>query len=366
MLALTGTAPAEAADARLEEAQQRRAAVEQRLGEVLGRLDRLQAETAQIQDRVTQLKAEADKQQDAARAADRMLAARIADAYKRGQIPLALTLFNSDGGAAEAQDRARLLTVLASRDRATSESASSAQIRALATAEQVGSAVKELKAKEAELAAVSEDVESALAAARAEEVDIERTIAAEEQAAAERAARQRATRERETATASGTTAGTPADTESTSSSSGDAGGGGGSSGAVSGGIACPVGSPRTYSDTYGAPRSGGRSHEGTDILAPHGTPSYAYEAGTVTRMDGNSLGGITLYLAGNSGNTYYYAHLSGYASGVSPGDSVAAGDLLAYVGDSGNAAGIPHVHFEVWPGGGGGVNPYPYVLRACG
>jgi murein DD-endopeptidase MepM/ murein hydrolase activator NlpD len=105
---------------------------------------------------------------------------------------------------------------------------------------------------------------------------------------------------------------------------------------------------------------------GTDILAPHGTPSYAYEDGVISRMDASALGGISLYLQGASGASYYYTHLSGYASGASVGDAVPAGEHIAYVGDSGNAAGISHLHFEVLPGGGANVNPYPYVVRACG
>ncbi|MDQ3451191.1 MAG: M23 family metallopeptidase, partial [Actinomycetota bacterium] len=139
---------------------------------------------------------------------------------------------------------------------------------------------------------------------------------------------------------------------------------GGSGGA--GGIACPVGQPRTYSDTWGAPRSGGRSHMGTDILAPYGTPSYAYEDGVISRMDSSSLGGISLCLQGASGASYYYTHLSAYAGGVSLGKAVTEGEHIADVGGSGNAAGISHLHFEVMPGGGANVNPYPYVARACG
>ncbi|CAN5886811.1 hypothetical protein BH23ACT8_BH23ACT8_00200 [soil metagenome] len=133
-----------------------------------------------------------------------------------------------------------------------------------------------------------------------------------------------------------------------------------------GGVACPVGQPRSYSDTWGAPRSGGRAHKGTDIMAPMGTPIYAYESGTITRTNANRLGGISLYLAGDSGNLYYYTHLQGYVGGVSAGQRVSVGEHIASNGDSGNAAGIPHLHFEVMPGGGGNVNPYPYVQRACG
>lgn len=137
-------------------------------------------------------------------------------------------------------------------------------------------------------------------------------------------------------------------------------------GAVSGGLACPVDQPRSYTDTYGAPRSGGRAHLGVDILAPMGTPVRAYETGMISRMNSNSLGGISLYLRGDSGNEYYYTHLSGYVSGMSTGQRVTAGQHIAFNGDSGNAAGIPHVHWEVRPGGGGNVNPYPYAYSACG
>jgi len=137
-------------------------------------------------------------------------------------------------------------------------------------------------------------------------------------------------------------------------------------GVVSGGLACPVDQPRSYTDTWGAARSGGRAHLGVDILAPIGTPQRAYENGTISRMNSNSLGGISLYLRGDSGNEYYYTHLSGYVSGLSVGQRVTAGQHISFTGDSGNAAGIPHLHWEVRPGGGGNVNPYPYAHAACG
>jgi murein DD-endopeptidase MepM/ murein hydrolase activator NlpD len=138
-------------------------------------------------------------------------------------------------------------------------------------------------------------------------------------------------------------------------------------GQVAGGLACPVDQPRSYTDTWGAPRSGGRVHMGVDILAPIGTPLRAYESGTVTRMNVSSLGGISLYMTGDSSaNQYYYTHLSGYVTGISAGDQVDAGEHIGFVGDTGNAAGIPHLHWEVRPGGGANVNPYPYAFQACG
>jgi murein DD-endopeptidase MepM/ murein hydrolase activator NlpD len=134
---------------------------------------------------------------------------------------------------------------------------------------------------------------------------------------------------------------------------------------LNGRYACLVGPTHAYSDTWGARRSGGRSHKGTDVFAPMGSPSYAVTDGVVTRTSTSSNGGLQVYLRGNDGNEYFYAHMSRYASHA--GQRVTAGELIAYVGDSGNArGGAPHVHFEVHPGGGSPVNPYTYVRRFCG
>lgn len=135
-----------------------------------------------------------------------------------------------------------------------------------------------------------------------------------------------------------------------------------SSGAIpaSGGFACPVPNA-SFTDTYGAPRSGGRSHQGTDLLAPYGSPVHAVTSGVV-RTTSSSLGGISLYLAGDNGETYFYAHNS--ANVASTGQRVSAGDLIARVGSSGNAGGTNHVHFERQVGGSS-VNPYPLLSRIC-
>jgi murein DD-endopeptidase MepM/ murein hydrolase activator NlpD len=128
--------------------------------------------------------------------------------------------------------------------------------------------------------------------------------------------------------------------------------------------ACPVEPPYSYTDTWGAARSGGRTHQGTDIMAPSGAKELAYSDGVVVREHSNTLGGLVLYLDGDDGNEYYYAHLSGYA--VSNGTRVKAGQVISYVGNTGDARWTaPHLHFEVHPGGGTPVNPYPYVKRVC-
>jgi peptidoglycan LD-endopeptidase LytH len=130
-------------------------------------------------------------------------------------------------------------------------------------------------------------------------------------------------------------------------------------------VSCPVSRPFSFVDSWGAPRSGGRAHKGTDIMNPMGNKVHAIVDGVVSRQTYSSLGGISLYLRGDDGNEYYYAHLSKYAS--STGQRVKAGELIAYNGATGNAAWSgPHVHFEVHPGAGAPVNPYPYVKAACG
>ena len=134
----------------------------------------------------------------------------------------------------------------------------------------------------------------------------------------------------------------------------------------------PVGGKCAFIDTYGAARAGGRAHEGTDIIAPQGKPVYAVTSGTIWRM--SYLGGGTNTLGGNSvhvkagdgtGTYYYYAHLVAFADGITKGATVTAGQLLGFVGMTGNASG-PHLHFEIHPNGGTSVNPYPALKAVDG
>ena len=129
---------------------------------------------------------------------------------------------------------------------------------------------------------------------------------------------------------------------------------------VARGGACPVPNA-SFTDTWGAARSGGRSHKGTDLLAPYGSPVYAVVSGRI-RTASSSLGGISLYLDGDNGETYFYAHNS--ANVASNGERVAAGDLIAKVGSTGNAGGTNHVHFEREVGGRS-VNPYAFLRQLC-
>ncbi len=142
---------------------------------------------------------------------------------------------------------------------------------------------------------------------------------------------------------------------------------------------CPVGTPRAYWDGFGAPRYAGgyHLHKGVDMLAPAGTEIYAPFSG-LAQTSYNTLGGKVVFVDGPHGRVYN-AHLSAYSS--KSNGYVQAGDVIGYVGDTGDALGTPHLHFEFhpdvipsnWEASSYGysviedaINPYPLLLYACG
>lgn len=133
-------------------------------------------------------------------------------------------------------------------------------------------------------------------------------------------------------------------------------------------LVCPVVGTTHYSDTFLAPRPGGRQHEGVDMFAAEGTPVVAPVSGDVD-LGENQLGGLVLRLWGDDGNYYYGAHLSGFANATG---HVEAGAIVGYVGHTGDAAATPpHLHFEIHPGRSRGDPPNPVdpthaVAVACG
>lgn len=126
-------------------------------------------------------------------------------------------------------------------------------------------------------------------------------------------------------------------------------------------------------NNFGDGRSGSRVHLGTDILATLGQEVYAVEDGVlydqvIDGQPGSDLSGSGWDLKGTSGTTYAYLHLSGFAPGLQVGSTVAKGQLIAYVGDTGNPGpGNYHLHFEVHPNGGAAVNAFPLlnIPSAC-
>ena len=125
----------------------------------------------------------------------------------------------------------------------------------------------------------------------------------------------------------------------------------------------------SFVDSWHDSRSGGRLHIGVDIVGPKGLAIYAVTDGTITKMYGaeSKLSGNALRLTAADATYFFYAHLDSFAPGITVGSVVRAGQIVGYMGASGNAAGNSHLHFEIHPGGGEAVNPYPVVkaVDAC-
>ena len=130
-----------------------------------------------------------------------------------------------------------------------------------------------------------------------------------------------------------------------------------------GSMTCPVDGPNSFIDSWGYPRSGGRTHEGTDIMAASGTSVVAIADGTITYAGYGDSAGNWIILSGDDGNGYWYMHNT---ENLVTGGRVQVGQQIATVGNTGNASGgAPHVHFEYHPGGGGPVNPYSMLVGLC-
>ena len=131
-----------------------------------------------------------------------------------------------------------------------------------------------------------------------------------------------------------------------------------------GAMACPVQGGVAFTNDWGQPRSGGRTHKGTDIFAARGTPNVAVVSGRVSFAN-EGTGGISAYLSGSNGITYYYTHLSSTVGGAR---NVSRGEVIGHTGNTGNASGgANHTHFEIRMGGANGtrVNPYPTLRSIC-
>lgn len=334
--------------ARLDAAAEDLAALEARIGD-------LDDETQALDARMQALAAEADE-------AEQRVADRIRELYKRGIDTPVLQLLSGDDAAA-ALERAELAGHLLAGDRVEIEEAVAARTRATEVADQLTASRADLDAARAEQQAVLEELRDDLDRAAALEdrlVEEERQRqeearrraqaakeAAEAQAAKE-AAEAKAQAESQAQAQAQAAASTPADAPAAP---------------ASGGRACPVGQPHSFTDTWGAPRSGGRSHKGVDILANYGTPVYAIVDGVWDAREYGNLAGHWAILRGNDGHTYYYMHLQSHT--VADGAAVSAGTQTGTIGDTGNARGTPHLHFEYHPGGGGAANPYPIARDAC-
>ena len=304
----------------LESAEQRKDELQARIAETSDHLESLEQRIALTQEELAALETRAAELEARAAEAGEALQMLARKNFMRGEMSTFESLLTSDGPQ-RALERARMLTALSRNDLAALQSST-----ALRTQIDQNRALMESKAQE--LAELEAQVEQQVAQLN-QEFSHAQAIYQE----------LKTRKDRQTQI---------------------------SRGAQNGTYACIFQGAYHYRNTWGAPRSGGRSHKGTDVMAPYGANVYAFTNGRVQRVSNSGLGGLGLYLWGDDGVQYYYAHLKGIAPGVYAGKRVEAGQLVAYNGASGNASmSAPHVHFEVHPGGGGAVNPYHWLTPVC-
>jgi peptidoglycan LD-endopeptidase LytH len=305
----------------LDGARERVAGLEGQLVDATERYEQTWAEVERVTAELDRLERRGQELEVQAAELESLLAERARAVFKRGS-GASLEVLLTSGGADTALERASLAQVLQERDWAGLEEALAARIALDQTVALAAQRREQLEVLQAELTRSQAELEGQLDTAQAEVRTLE-----------ERASRQRQI----------------------------------DRGSQQGTYACPLDRGVThFVDSWGFPRSGGRSHKGTDIMGPMGVPVYAFTSGVISRHSDGALSGRSLYLRGDDGNTYFYAHLQGYAPAGGVGSRVAAGDHIAYNGDTGNArGGPPHIHFEQHPGGGAAVNPYPYLAAAC-
>lgn len=348
----------EQATAELDEAAQRLARVQERLDEVAGAFEAARGHAQRLTD---ELEAADDIERGAvtavATARDRFSAA-LRQAYMYPGLPtiVGARAFATAPDAPSALHRTALVGRLAGVEAvalAEVRRSASLELDALAQhrAVQAGSA-----AAEADLATLQQDL-VALSTSAAADVGVAR----EELVEAQRIAEEEAQRVEDEAAAM---AAAEAATQSVVGEAGAALIAGVAAPELRQGMACPIGQPNGFVDSWGAPRSGGRTHKGVDMFAAYGMPLFAAAPGRIGRVWNNTLGGLSVDLFDIWGNRYYYAHLS--VAFVVPGQEVAAGQLIAANGNSGNARFTPpHLHWQFHPGSGGPVNPYPLAVALC-
>ena len=257
--------------------------------------------------------------------------------YRSGQSNMLEVLLTADSFA-ELSERAQVLARVSERDTQAFIDYSRNQDRLKALTEELGARQEELADTRANLADESDRLQALFNDVSDQYEELKKELAA---AAAAAAAAQ------ETAAPTAPTA-APAPSAPSYYGSTD-------------GMACPVAGPVSFVDSWHAPRDG-HLHVGVDMMAAAGTPVVAIVDGTITLSSYGSSSGNWQILTGDNGNSYWYMHNQ---QNIVNGGHVRAGQQIAAVGDTGNAAGTPHLHFEYHPGGGAPVNPYPLVAGIC-
>lgn len=360
----------------LAEAQDERETIEEEIAaanrayeQLVARIAELESEGEQLEREIAGLRAELGE-------LDELVTDRLRAVFKHGSNldPLSVFLASEDPNAALA--RAETVQRAVVSDRAQTEDLAAARTRVSAAETRLAAQRDELEGARAEQEQVAADLERSFAALG----ELVGELQAEEQAEKDRLERERLERERRERErrerlaaerrAREQAAATRASSPSSSSSSRSSSSSSSSSAAApaprsGGGRACPLDQPRSFIDSWGFARSGGRAHRGTDIMGPRGIPVRAIADGVWSIQRPGPSAGLWAILRANNGDHFWYLHLDSHT--VSNGARVSAGQQVGTNGSTGNAvAGAEHVHFEWHPGGGGAVNPYSLLRGVCG
>ena len=308
-------------------------ALQDRLDATTQRLEELRSEEDAVRHRINEIELRVEELEDRRDRLSSLAAKRASLLYRQGQTGLLEAVIESEDFG-EMIMRAELAETVATHS-------NSVFTRLARDGEEMDALAGELEERRAELAVTTSDLDDV-----SEELQAQFEEVGEEYRALKKQLAAAAAREREETVAAP-----------------DAAGGSGTTAApapTGGGRVCPVDGPVSFVDSWGAPRAG-HTHVGVDMMADYGTPLVAIVSGTLS-SGWSDTGGNSLFLSGDDGNSYWYLHNQ---ENLVTSGHVSAGQQIATVGDTGNAVGIPHVHFEYHPGGGGPVNPYPLVAAIC-
>ena len=308
-----------------------------RMDSIQGELDATTLKIERLRDSIEELEGQVSvieaRMAELQKERDRLTADAVARAdslYRSGAIGMAEALFTSDNFS-ELSTRAELLSQVSAED-------SGVFIKLSRTQNELDLLSDDLTRREAELERAAQEL-----AAENKRLQAQfRSVAAEHQRLRQRLARAQASAPVPNSAPAGA-ASAPVQIK------------------VSGNMTCPVAGPVSFVDSWGAPRSG-HTHQGVDMMGDYGTPLVAITSGTITYAAYDGSGGNMIFLSGDDGNDYWYMHNQ---ENLVSGGHVEVGQQIATLGDTGNAAGTPHLHFEFHPGRGAAVNPYPLVSSLC-
>jgi peptidoglycan LD-endopeptidase LytH len=348
MAIAVGAVPANAdTSSQLDQAKREAAAAQAELDRVAQSWQEAEARIAVAQDAATAARARIADLEERLGDVQVRLNERAAALYMAGGDPAVVALITSSS-VQDVADRLQFADAVAQRD-ADLATQVSVQAQELAwERERLAAAVADGQAAASALQAQADVIKSTIGDLQSRVSGLQAQLAAEQAAAA----------------AANSTGG---------GSTGGGSTGGGSTGGDSNGspppitgsgwlLTCPVNGATSFTDSFGDPRPGGRSHEGIDMIAGYGTPVVAVHSGTVHRTSSSTGGYGTVIFHDGSADWTFYTHFSSYAG--PSGGHVSAGDTIGLVGATGDTT-VNHLHFEYHPGGGAALNPYSALLGVC-